>query len=369
VPRVPSAFTPAWWLPGGHLQTLWPNLARRRPRVELRRSRWELPDGDFLDLDWTLGDGIATVLVLHGLEGSSGSHYARGLARALSQRGYRVAIMHFRGCTGEPNRLDRSYHSGETGDIDLVVRRLRRENPDGALAAVGYSLGGNVLLKWLGELGADAPVSAAVAVSVPFELASAADRLACGLSRVYQSKLLGSLRRKTLRKFARRPSPLDPDRVARLRTFREFDDYVTAPLHGFADADDYYARCSSRSFLKSIRTPTLILHALDDPFMTPEVVPSAAELSPQVTLEIAPHGGHVGFVSGPPWHPVYWLEERIPAFLDSHLVHSPAGERSEPDRPFAKSGHSVTIPVPLSGHNDLSPKMPSVVRESTGGAG
>jgi uncharacterized protein len=369
VPLVPSAFRPAWWLPGGHLQTLWPNLARPRPRLRLRRSRWELPDGDFLDLDWTFGDSPATVLLLHGLEGSSGSHYARGLARALSERGYRVAIMHFRGCTGETNRLDRSYHSGETEDIDLVVRRLRRENPAGSLAAVGYSLGGNVLLKWLGERGPDAPLSAAVAVSVPFELSLAADRLARGLSRVYQSKLLGSLRRKTLRKFARRPSPLDLDRVARLRTFREFDDCVTAPLHGFAGADDYYARCSSRRFLKSIRTPTLVLHALDDPFMTPEVVPSPAELSPQVTLEIGPHGGHVGFVSGPPWHPVYWLEERIPAFLDSHLAHTLAVGPGEPDRPFAKPGHSVTIPVTLPGHGELSPELPSVARQSSGDTG
>lgn len=316
MPITRSAFRPAWWLPGPHLQTLWPTFFRRQPVLSLERRRLETPDGDFLDL--ALGgrpDG-PLVLLLHGLEGSLESHYAGNLLAALHRAGRRTAFLHFRGCSGEPNRLPRSYHSGETGDLQFVVQWLA-ENLAPVDTAIGFSLGGNVLLKWLAERGEAAPVRRAVAVSVPFRLADADRRLRRGLSRLYLRHLLGRLRRSYREKFARLPSPLDVD-VDRLRTFHDFDEHVTAPLHGFAGADDYYARASCRQYLKRIRIPTLILHARDDPFMFPDTVPGEAELPPAVTLELSDHGGHVGFVSGPwPWQAEYWLERRIVEWLDA----------------------------------------------------
>jgi len=294
------------------MQTLWPFLFRRTPRVALRRERLELPDGDFLDLDWTANDDGPVVLVLHGLEGSSDSKYARGLLKAVHERGWRGAVMHFRGCSGAPNRLLRSYHSGETGDLAYVVDLLRRREPETPLHVVGYSLGGNVLLKWLGEAGKRAPIDSAVAVSVPFVLAESARRLARGFSRVYQWVLLRQLRASVMAKLVYRPLPFDGRMLAGLRSFREFDEHVTAPLHGFAGADDYYERSSSRQYLKGIEIPTLVIHARDDPFMTETAIPQDGELSPAIELELCANGGHVGFVGGEwPWVPAYWLEGRI----------------------------------------------------------
>lgn len=256
------------------------------------------------------------MLVLHGLEGSSDSHYARGLLAAVRDRGWTCVLMHFRGCGGEPNRLPRSYHSGETGDTAHVAALLRTRFPGRPLAVVGYSLGGNVLLKWLGEAGARAPVDCAVAVSVPFELSAADDRLERGFSRFYQWWLLRSLAGSLLDKVERGTLPTAFAAHARARTFRAFDDAVTAPLHGFAGVDDYYGRSSSRQYLAGIRVPTLILHALDDPFLFPRAVPAPSEVPAAVTLEVYPRGGHVGFVGGPwPWRAEYWLERRIPAFI------------------------------------------------------
>jgi hypothetical protein len=285
--------------------------------LRLEPERLELPDGDFLDLVWTGPAEGPVVIVLHGLEGSLRSHYAAGLMALLARRGYRAAFLHFRN-TREPNRLPRSYHSGETGDLAHLVGHVTARTGRSAFAAVGYSLGGNVLLKWLGENGADAPLGTAVAVSVPFDLGEAANRMAQGASRLYQWQLVGSLCRSYRRKFARMPSPLTVD-LRRLRTFRQFDDAVTAPLHGFAGVDDYYGRSSSRPFLARIRVPTLLLHSRDDPFMWPHTPPTSGQLSPSVRLELSEHGGHVGFVNGPcPWRPRWWLEERIVAHLDAY---------------------------------------------------
>ncbi len=309
-----SAFHPPWWLANAHVQTLWATLFRRSgPHPAWRPERLELEDGDFLDLHWSgSGDG-PLVLVLHGLEGSAHSPYVRGLVAAVVARGWRAVVLHFRGCSGEPNRLPRSYHSGETGDLQRVVTLLREREPATPLAAVGYSLGGNVLLKWLGEQGAGAGVAAAAAVSVPLLLDEAARRMQRGFSRLYQSVLLASLRRSLAAKMRRMEmAAVDPALLGELTDFWRFDDAVTAPLHGFRDVHDYYARSSSRQFLHAIRVPTLVLHALDDPFMTPAVVPGEEELSPAVTLELSDHGGHVGFVTADgPWRPRYWSEERI----------------------------------------------------------
>ncbi len=310
-----SAFRPAWWLPGAHLQTLWPSLSRPRPRLALRLERVELADGDFIDLAVGRGDR-PTVVVIHGLEGNLSSHYAGSTLAALAGAGLRPVFMHLRGCSGEPNRLPRSYHSGATEDLAAVLAHLARGPGGPPIAAVGFSLGGNLLLKHLGEA-ADPIIRGAVAVSVPFLLRDAMLRLNVGFSRVYRRHLMDRLKAGYRRKRVAMPGLADLDLDA-MRDFFDFDDQVTAPMNGFAGADDYYARCSCRPYLRHIRTPTLILHALDDPFMFPHSIPRPAELGPGVRLELSRHGGHVGFVGGPlPWRPDYWMERRLLAFLAS----------------------------------------------------
>ncbi len=312
--RAAGVFRPAWWLPGAHLQTLWPALLRRPRALALRRERFELPDGDFIDVDWA-GEQGPMVVVMHGLGGSSASHYARGILAAFAARGWRAVLMHFRGCSGEPNRLPRSYHAGDTADLHAFVTALRTREPHTPLMAVGYSLGGNVLLKWLGEQAQAAPVEAAVAVSVPFDLNDATIRLQQGFSRLYDRHILRGLRAALIQKAARMPLPWDHKEIAAINSLREFDDRITAPLHGFRNAADYYARATCRPFLQHIAAPTLVIHAADDPFMSPTVVPGLRELSSATCLELSSHGGHVGFVAGEPWGPRYWLERRIPEFL------------------------------------------------------
>ena len=315
-----SAFRPAWWLPGPHLQTIYPRLFRARRHPGLKRERLELPDGDFVDLDWTQNDGRGLVLVLHGLEGSLESHYTGGILAALVATGYQAVLMYFRGCSGEPNRLARSYHSGDTADLRHVLARLTGRIGGKPLAVIGYSLGGNVLLKALGEgAGMDA-VHTAVAVSVPFDLNRAAWRLQQGFSRIYQRYLLDKLRRSYRAKLTAHTMPASPERLDTLDTFRKFDNEVTAPLHGFRDVDDYYGRSSSRQYLRSITTPTLVLHAADDPFVPGDAIPTERELGSGVTLELSRHGGHVGFVAGGlTFRAHYWLERRICAHLRACL--------------------------------------------------
>ncbi len=316
-----NEFKPAWWLPGPHLQTLWPTFSRRgKKKIALRRERVELPDGDFIDLDWSEQTTGPIVLILHGLEGSVHSPYAKGMLQTLTKFGWRGVVMHFRGCSGEMNRLPRSYHSGETTDVASIMAHLRRREPRTPIAALGFSLGGNVLLKWLGETGDQNPLIAAVAISVPFELNKCADRLQQGFSRVYQRYLLRQLQEKMISKFQVQPAPEPELSVKSLRTLRDFDNHITAPMHGFNSADDYYNRSSSRQFLKLIRVPTLVLQAKDDPFMTADIIPGSEELSPTVALEVTEKGGHVGFVAGRlPWRPLFWLETRIPLFLGQYL--------------------------------------------------
>jgi predicted alpha/beta-fold hydrolase len=309
---TPPDYAPVWWLPDGHAQTLWAARCRRVPRIDPRRERVELPDGDFVDLAHVGREGAPLVLVLHGLEGDYRSPYASTLLDAIAARGWHGVLMHFRGCSGEPNRLPRNYHSGDTADLAFVADRLRRRSP--LLGAVGYSLGGNVLLKFLGETGPAAPFAAAAAVSVPFDLAVAADTLSRGFSRLYQRILVRSLQAKARVKFARLPSPIDLRELGRWNDFRSFDEHVTAPLHGFESAADYYRRSSCRPFLRRIATPTLIVHAHDDPFLDPCGIPDARELSPPLRLELVARGGHVGFVSATPW-----LEPRLLDFIGSAL--------------------------------------------------
>ncbi len=309
-----GGFRPAWWLPGGHLQTLYPTLFRVRRPPPVTRERLELDDGDFLDLDWTQEQPGPLVVLLHGLEGTQHSHYVAGFMGALSRSGLQCVQLYFRGCSGEPNRLPRSYHSGETGDLQIVLDHLTQRHPQRDIYVAGVSLGGNVLLKWLGENPQQQQVKRAVAVSVPFDLDNAAVKLEHGLSRIYQDYLLRKLRRSLHSKAQRVNMPIDINPVSRLSSFRRFDDEVTAPLHGFEGVDDYYRKSSSRHFVSKIETPTLIIHALDDPFMTPEALPT--ETGPGVNLEVYSSGGHVGFVSGSlPLRPRYWLDQRIMTFL------------------------------------------------------
>lgn len=315
MPLVASRFRPAWWLRGPHAQTLWPAFFRRRPRIDITWERVELGDGDFLDLAWSGPTHGRIVLLLHGLQGSIHSHYATGLMQAVNAHGFRACLMHFRGCGREPNRLPISYHSGKTDDPQTISEHIERRYGQAPYAAVGVSLGGNVLLKWLGEHGATSSLHRAVAISVPFRLADAARRLERGASRLYQRHLVSSLQAAYRSKFARMPSPLDVD-VDRLDTFRLFDDQVTAALHGFAGVDDYYTRCSSRAFIPAIQVPTLILHARNDPFMFADTPPQSDELSPSVTLELTADGGHVGFIGGRwPWRAEYYAEQRAAEWL------------------------------------------------------
>lgn len=281
----------------------------------------ELPDGDFVDLDITSTlSNAPTVLLLHGLEGSSASPYIRGMAATLKARGFRVIVMHFRGCSGAQNRLPRTYHSGDTADLGFVVQMLNDQYPSTPLALVGYSLGGNVVMKFLGEQADRAPIAAAVAISVPMVLAQCAQRLEHGLSRIYQWWLLRSLHRKLRSKPDDWHSSVKFSQVGKWRTFTAFDHNVTAPLHDFSSGADYYAKSSGRQFLPSIRVPTLLLHSRDDPFMTHAVLPARTELSRSVQFELSETGGHVGFVYGTvPWRARYWLEERVPEFLDEFL--------------------------------------------------
>lgn len=315
-----SDFRPPAWLRDPHLQTITASQLRPSPPLRVRRERIELPDGDFLDLDWAGNGGGPVLLVLHGLAGSIRSKYARGLMKRMLETGWRAVLMHFRGASGEPNRLPRSYHSGETGDIDFIVRLLREREPHTPMAVAGYSLGGNVLLKWLGERGGNAPICAAAAVSVPFDLNAATVRMQHGLSRLYQRHLLRGLRAAARLKLPLAAIETTAD-LRRLRTFPAFDDHLTAPLHGFRDADDYYRRASSRPYLPRIRVPTLIVHALDDPFMSAAAVPGPNEVPDPIRLELSRHGGHVAFIAADRGgRPYFWLERRIPSFLRNQLL-------------------------------------------------
>ncbi|MEJ2397949.1 MAG: hydrolase [Gammaproteobacteria bacterium] len=317
MPVIQSAFKPAWWMRGPHAQTIWSSFLRLNPRLKIEWQRVELPDGDFIDLSWSGPREGWTVLLLHGLEGSVKSSYARGLMHALNQRGYRSCVMHFRGCSSQPNRLSKWYHSGQSEDPQRILEYLQDRMGIEVYAAVGFSLGGNVLLKWLGEQGSAMPLQRAAVMSVPFRLADAAQRMGEGFSQLYQWYLISSMQTKYKTKFASVPSPLDVN-IDTLNTFWEFDDKVTAPLHGFKSAEDYYSRASSRQFIPRIRVPTLILHARDDPFMNAHTSPQADELPENVWLELTEFGGHVGFISGViPGLANYWGEKRLVEWIDN----------------------------------------------------
>ena len=324
---APVDYRPPWWLRGRHLQSLWGPLRRRPRRPAFERERWETPDGDFLDLDWLAATRPAAhapcVVVLHGLEGSSESHYALGLMGQVESTGWRGVVMHFRSCSGELNRLGRLYHSGETSDLDWVLRRLIEAAPGGRLGLVGVSLGGNVILKWLGEHGEAVPeeIAAAVAISVPFDLAACAAALDRGLNRaLYTSHFLRTMKTKIRQKAALYGERVDVRSALRAGTFRLYDRLVTAPIFGFADEEDYWRQSSSGSYLPKIRRPALLINALNDPFVPPETLPRAeVERSPWLEAAFPAQGGHAGFLEGGGPGPS-WAERRAVAFLARHLA-------------------------------------------------
>jgi hypothetical protein len=321
-------FRPAWWLPGPHLQTAWGRLARSRRQVRFRREVLETPDGDDLVLDHMDGPaGSPRLILLHGLEGSSRSVYAQGLLAEAGRLGWSGTAINFRSCAVDPRRLSRSlpnrrprlYHSGETSDFDFAARTIAAREPGVRLAAAGVSLGGNVLLKWLGENPDQRIVARAAAISTPYDLAAGARHLERGMGRLYVRSLLSTLREKAVTAARTHPEAaarIDVERAMRARTFREFDDAATAPLHGFTSAEDYYERSSSIRYLGSIRTPTLCLSAEDDPFVPAEVLERArAVAAPAVRFVITRRGGHAGFVSSGKAR--YWAEKVVLEWLRS----------------------------------------------------
>ncbi len=373
----PATYRAPWWLPGGHLQTLLP-FACKAPLPAYRRERWDTPDGDFIELDWvdspassipaqapasrqqerahrataspiatasehcaehhrrplragaeTAGPGSAPRLVppravppllvlFHGLEGSSRSHYARTLLGAAHARGWRAVVPHFRGCSGAPNRLARAYHSGDSEEIDWILHRLRHAAGGAPVFAAGVSLGGNALLKWLGERGADAreEADAAAAICAPLDLTISGHALGEGFNRVYTHHFLTTLRSKALAKCAHHPGRFDAVRIARARSLAEFDDAYTAPAHDFAGVSDYWRRASARPWLGGIDVPTLMLNAGNDPFVPARAWPERQALPSAVHFECPQHGGHVGFLSGRWPGAQDWLAERILAHFE-----------------------------------------------------
>ncbi|PCJ46340.1 MAG: hydrolase [Gammaproteobacteria bacterium] len=323
---IESKFQAAWWLRNTHLQTIWSSQYRKVSATKTSLQRLELADGDFIDLEWLepkrSEPKSAVLLLLHGLEGSIDSTYIQGLLKLSETESWNTVVMHFRGCGKQSNRLARSYHSGETEDLQQVLDAIKEKYPNSKIMAAGFSLGGNVLLKYLGERENASHIDIAAAISVPFQLGVASKRLDKGFSQLYRDRLLYDLKKKFMNKFDVYSTKLtiSKKQLSELKTFYDFDDKVTAPLHDFAGADEYYQLCSSRQFLVSIQTPTLILQAKDDPFMTEEVIPTEEELSETVTLELSKRGGHVGFVSGMiPWRASYYIDQRIPAWFKEQL--------------------------------------------------
>ena len=334
------------WLIGPHAQTIWSALVAPCPRVLYRRRRWSTPDDDFVDVDFAGVDpagldsaraNAPLVVLFHGLEGSSGSHYALAAMAAVAARGWRGAVVHFRGCSGEPNRAPRAYHSGDSQEIDWVLRRMHADfAAGGTMFALGVSLGGNALLKWLGERGNAASfVTAAAGVSAPHDLQAGAQSLSQGFSRVYTANFMKSLKRKSLAKLQQYPGLFDRERMLASRTFFDFDDAVTAPMHGFSSCFDYWTRSSCGQFLGGIAVPTLVLNARNDPFQPQAALTVPARVSRFVRLEYPAEGGHVGFIAGPFPGRLNWLPDRLLGYFASHL----AGEA-------ARAGSRATAGAP-----------------------
>ncbi|MGJ8654526.1 MAG: YheT family hydrolase [Opitutaceae bacterium] len=308
-------------LQNGHVQTIYPTLFRPTPHVDYNRERIETQDGDFLDLDWLRkGDSKQLVILTHGLEGSSNGKYIRGMARAFQRRGWHALAWNLRGCSGEANRLLTSYHSGSSEDLETAIKHVEAKHAYTDIALIGFSLGGNITLKYLGEQGSKVPakIKAAATFSVATDLASSAQRLESFANRIYMKRFLRTLTEKVRGKMQQFPSQIEDTGLNKMRTFREFDSYYTAPLNGFKDADDYWSRCSCRSVLPNISVPTLLVNALNDPFLTPQCIPSTiAQEHAYLHLETPQTGGHMGFLEFN-YAGEYWSERRATDFIQNY---------------------------------------------------
>jgi predicted alpha/beta-fold hydrolase len=320
-----SQFKPAWWLTNPHSQTLMAKFFRRKQKLVTLNETVELPDGDFIDLAWTeqpKKDNTRPIIVmLHGLEGSKDSHYAKGMLTALKNRGWIAVLMHFRGCSGKPNRQASSYHSGDTRDISYLTEQLMASYPHCLLSVIGFSLGGNVVTQYLAQVPKN-PYRAAVVICAPLDLASCSARINQGFSRLYQKYLLQMLKNSTLEKINSKViNHLDAKKVQTIKTLYDFDNYVTAPLNAFVNADHYYQEASGNNVMENITQPCLFIHAADDPFLNNECSLPQQKLPKNLTFEVSNHGGHVGFIYGNnPLKPQYWLEHRVPDFLNKYLT-------------------------------------------------
>lgn len=324
MPLVASAYLAPPWLPGGHLQTVAPSVLMRKPAVQYRRERWDTYDGDFIDVDFASPEPLpsdAPVLVMfHGLEGSSHSHYARSTMRWFADRGWRGLVVHFRGCSGEPNRLPRAYHSGDSEEGNWILRAIHQRWPNALLYSVGVSLGGNMLAKWAGEREQEASfVTAAASIGSPLDLAAGGSALARGFNKIYTRMFLTTLKRKALAKLQRFPDIApDADYMHRLRCSRnlyEFDNEYTAPIHGFRNTEDYWDRASGKPWLRTVRIPYLVLNARNDPFVPESSLPQPHEVSTMVELEQPREGGHIGFARGPWPGRTDYIAERLHDFF------------------------------------------------------
>ncbi len=317
---INSKFQAPRWLSSPHAQTLFAARLRKVERPPIWAERCATPDNDFIDLHCFGNPDGPQVMVFHGLEGSSRSPYACGLIKALIAQNLGGAVMHFRGCSGEPNKKVQSYHCGHTTDIAWLLHRVAVTRPGQPLLAVGFSIGAAALLNTLAQEKLPAELCYAIAVSTPFEPRSGAERMNTGISRIYQRSLIKDCVRSAKAKLASGVAlPVDVEKLEQAKTFWEFDHHVTAPLHGFDSADDYYNRAAPRQRLRQIDRRCHIIHALDDPFFEPGMIPTDDELGPNTILELSQSGGHVGFVCGPLWRPVYWLEQRLTELLTTAL--------------------------------------------------
>ncbi|MFZ6771283.1 YheT family hydrolase [Undibacterium sp. SXout7W] len=307
------------WLPGGHLQTIYPAIGIAKPVVAFRRERWSTPDGDFIDVDFVDGDADKPFVVLfHGLEGSSDSHYARALMSAIKERGWSGAVPHFRGCSGELNKAPRFYHSGDAEEIHWIIQRLQQKRPYSYFFAAGVSLGGNALLRWLGESQHQAEnIQAACAISAPVDLAQGGASLSSGFNMLYTHMFLKTLKPKCLEKLTQFPGLFDQRAMLNAKNLYDFDNIVTAPLHGYRDTNDYWNRASARHVMTDITVPTLVLNALNDPFLPGQHLPRQA--SDSVTLDYPEHGGHVGFANGNIPGKLDWLPMKILTFFEKQM--------------------------------------------------
>lgn len=321
-------FTPSFTMRNRHLQTLYQTFFRKIKTPNFEIEKYILKDGDFLEAYWhrTASSQANTplVIIFHGLAGSYESPYIKGIMTALTKAGYNTVLMHFRGCSGKPNLLPRSYHSGETGDAFEYIGSLKKRFPQAKLFAVGYSLGGNMLLKLLGEVKQMCQLNGAVSVSPPMQLDVCANAINKGFSSIYQKHLVNNLNSALVKKYAvndiKSIIGLEKKDVRKLKTFWDFDGAYTAPVHGFDSAQDYYTKCSSKQYLKDIHIPTLIIHSSDDPFMDKSMIPEPKELSSHITFELSHYGGHVGFIEGTLLTPKYWLETTIINFFNTKLA-------------------------------------------------